>query len=97
MTYIDEIDGYDYDVCDNLTDLNFQKYVSFNLEDIKGWNTDFIIYGTFIHDVINHINILDSDEDKIEFGVFTENGYETLLNYFNDNFKVEYVIFKNHI
>ena len=30
MPYIDEIDGYDYDVCDNLTDLNFQKYVSFN-------------------------------------------------------------------
>jgi hypothetical protein len=93
MTYIDEIDGYDYDVCDNLKDLNFQQYVSFNLEDIKGWNTDFIIYGSFIHDVIN-----SRDQDKIEFGIFTENGFETLLKYFNDNFKdIEYVVFKNGV
>jgi hypothetical protein len=98
MTYIDEIDGYDYDVCENLKDFNLQKYVSFNLEDIKGWNTDFIIYGTFIHDVINNINIFDSDQGKIEFGIFTENGYETLLKYFNDNFKdIEYNVFKNGV
>jgi hypothetical protein len=102
MTYIDEIDGYDYDVCDDLKNLNFQKYVSFNLEDINinnGWNTDFIIYGNFIHDVINHIKFIDSsDQDKIEFGIFTENGFETLLKYFNDNFKdIEYVVFKNGV
>lgn len=93
MTYIDEIDGYDYDVCYNLKDLNLQQYVSFNLEDIKGWNTDFIIYGSFIHDVIN---INSSYQGKIEFGIFTENGFETLLKYFKD-IDIEYNVFKNGV
>ncbi len=98
MTYIDEIDGYDYDVNEHIKVFNLQKHISFNLEDIKGWNTDFIIYGSFIHNALLSFKFITISEGKIDFAIFTENGYQILLNFFNDNYKnIKYNVFKNGV
>lgn len=58
--------------------INLSPFFHFNLQQIKGWLTDFIIAGEFIHDVLT-----DTEKSNIDFYIFTEKGFHTLLGYFS--------------
>jgi len=55
---------------------NLSPFLEFDTRLLKGWNTDFIIAGEFIHDVLSNIT-----PQYIDFYVFTENGFHTLLDF----------------
>lgn len=58
--------------------INLSPFFRFNFQRINGWLTDFIIVGEFIHDVLT-----DNEKRNIDFYIFTEKGFHTLINYFS--------------
>jgi len=69
---------------------NISPFLDFDTRLLKGWNTDFIIAGEFIHNVLSNNSL-----HYVDFYIFTEKGFHTLLNFFdkiNYNYKPEYAI-----
>jgi hypothetical protein len=64
--------------------INLSPFTHFNLQQIKGWLTDFIIAGEFIHDVLT-----DNEKSNIDFYIFTEKGFHTLLEYFSRTYSID--------
>ena len=68
----------------NYTKVNFdiKPYLPFPIHDIKGWGTNFIIAGGFIHDIIHNIKPKD-----IDFWIFNKKGFVSLINFFSKYYK----------
>jgi hypothetical protein len=78
---------YTLDTCTTTKCNNFDliQYLLFDPSKLTGWNTDFIISGDCIHHIL--INYTPSIK-TIDFCIFTEKGFYTLLNFFNNNMKI---------
>jgi hypothetical protein len=58
--------------------INLSPFFRCDLQRLNGWSTDFILAGEFIHDVLT-----DTKRSNMDFYIFTENGFNTLLDFFS--------------
>ncbi len=76
--------------------INITNYLNFNIADIKGWSEDFIISGSFIHNLlINKPNI--DNYKQIDFDILTQKGFHTILNFFDNYFTKLKKFIKYHV
>ena len=59
------------------SNININDHLHFDSSLLEGWFVDFIISGDFVHNVLNKFN-----SNEINFMVFTEKGFHTLLFFF---------------
>ena len=57
--------------------MNLSPYLRFEVRQLKGWGSDFIIAGEFIHDVLGNCKRL-----HLDFYIFSKAGFNTLLDFY---------------
>lgn len=76
-------------------EFTMSTYLHFDPSSIKGWGTDFIIAGEFIHAILSYNT--KKHTEYIDFYIFNEAGFTTLLDFYTNFYTKQHrYTIKNH-
>ena len=74
-------------------DVDLKQHLPFNVDELKGWGTNFVIAGGFIHDIVHGM-----EPNDIDIWIFTTNGFIELLSFFSKSYTdINYKIYPSVI